>query len=502
MSSWPATSLIVIGVHRRHRRHHQLLLARSTSCPSSPRLVRSRAAAALTLGGVERRRLRRRSSRSMARSPASRGCRWPTAAVPRCPPAGVARYTVGTQRLRVLCRRPAQRIARREPPVGRRKPRAGVDRNGRSAGAQPARHRQPRRAVWSPPTVRGRMLTCNRAAEVITGIPPAASSAGRSPKCCSCPPLRPVLAADWKRRASAGAPSSITARRTGGTIELGLSVTHLETPSGRAGFLVTFQDVTESQEARARATLQQRLAAVGEMAAGIAHEIRNPLASMSGSIQILRQELPLSDEQEQLMDIVLRESERLNATIRSFLAYARPQRFAIARFDVGRLLQRRGAAASQQRRGGATAHVIAVDVPRPSSCVRGRRRADQADRLEPGDQRPPRDAGRRAAALGRERTQPGGRTADVVLTVPRRGDRHSGRGARRPLPAVQRRSFDEGQRPRAGHRPSHRHRLQRRDSRQLAAGRGDHGVRPPAGPTAVRRAEAAWRAARSSMIRC
>ena len=74
------------------------------------------------------------------------------------------------------------------------------------------------------------------------------------------------------------------------------------------------------------------------MAAGIAHEIRNPLASMSGSIQILRHELPLSVEQEQLMDIVLRESERLNETIRSFLAYARPQRFAIARFDLRHLL--------------------------------------------------------------------------------------------------------------------------------------------------------------------
>jgi len=59
---------------------------------------------------------------------------------------------------------------------------------------------------------------------------------------------------------------------------------------------------------------------------------------MSGSIQILRQELPLSTEQEQLMDIVLRESERLNSTIRSFLAYARPQRFSIERFDVRRAL--------------------------------------------------------------------------------------------------------------------------------------------------------------------
>jgi two-component system sensor histidine kinase PilS (NtrC family) len=74
------------------------------------------------------------------------------------------------------------------------------------------------------------------------------------------------------------------------------------------------------------------------MAAGIAHEIRNPLASMSGSIQILRQELPLTEEQAQLMDIVLRESERLNDTIRSFLAYARPQRFSIARLDVRRVL--------------------------------------------------------------------------------------------------------------------------------------------------------------------
>src|SRR5919201_6582457 len=75
------------------------------------------------------------------------------------------------------------------------------------------------------------------------------------------------------------------------------------------------------------------------MAAGIAHEIRNPLASMSGSIQVLRQELPLTDEQAQLMDIVLRESERLNDTIKSFLAYARPQRVALTRLDIRRVVK-------------------------------------------------------------------------------------------------------------------------------------------------------------------
>src|SRR5258705_10494737 len=79
-------------------------------------------------------------------------------------------------------------------------------------------------------------------------------------------------------------------------------------------------------------------------------------------MQILRQQLPFSSEQEQLMDIVLRESERLNTTIRSFLAYARPQRFEIARFDVRRalndttLLLRNSAEVHE-------GHEIALDVP-------------------------------------------------------------------------------------------------------------------------------------------
>ncbi len=147
-----------------------------------------------------------------------------------------------------------------------------------------------------------------------------------------------------------------------GELAIGLTATHLETPGGRVGLLFTFQDVTAIKKLERDAAIQQRLAAVGEMAAGIAHEIRNPLASMSGSIQILRQELPLSSEQEQLMDIVLRESERLNTTIRSFLAYARPQRFQIARFDVRRalndtaLLLRNSAEVLE-------GHEIAVEVP-------------------------------------------------------------------------------------------------------------------------------------------
>jgi signal transduction histidine kinase len=60
---------------------------------------------------------------------------------------------------------------------------------------------------------------------------------------------------------------------------------------------------------------------------------------MSGSMQMLKQELPLSADQAQLMDIVLKESERLNQTIRSFLAYARPQRFSMQRLDLRPIVQ-------------------------------------------------------------------------------------------------------------------------------------------------------------------
>ena len=207
----------------------------------------------------------------------------------------------------------------------------------------------------------GRVLTFNRAAENITGRS-SLSVTGR--------PIAEVLHIP-EDAVGATTPELDGGRarrmeshfmRGGQHVEIGLSIAYLQTPGGRAGYLVTFQDVTDIKKLERDARLQQRLAAVGEMAAGIAHEIRNPLASMSGSIQILRDELPLSAEQSQLMDIVLRESERLNTTIGSFLAYARPQRFAVSRHDVRRALNDaalllRNSAEVQE------GHVIEVDVP-------------------------------------------------------------------------------------------------------------------------------------------
>ena len=223
------------------------------------------------------------------------------------------------------------------------------------------------------------------------------------------------------RRARGPAPrcrawSSAFTRADGRHIELGLSTAPLITPRGEIGFLFTFQDVTESRKHEREARVQQRLAAVGEMAAGIAHEIRNPLASMAGSIQILRQELPLTDEQSQLMDIVLRESDRLNDTIRSFLAYARPQRLATTRRRRPAGHHRHRDACSQNSAELGEAHQIAVDVPPQEVWFDARTRAQIRQivwNLATNGLRAMPNGGtlRLSVSAARERTGPAGRAS-------------------------------------------------------------------------------------------
>jgi two-component system, NtrC family, sensor histidine kinase PilS len=206
-----------------------------------------------------------------------------------------------------------------------------------------------------------RILTFNRGAATITGLQPAETIGHDAAEVLQMPPQFRARLATLTATRSARADLEFR-RPDGPTIEIGITATTLTLPNGHSGFLFTFQDVTDIKRLERNARLQQRLAAVGEMAAGIAHEIRNPLAAMSGSLQLLRQELPLSEEQAQLMDIVLRESDRLNDTIRSFLAYARPQRFVVARLDVSKVVQDTALLlrnSADVREG----HVVDVDTP-------------------------------------------------------------------------------------------------------------------------------------------
>ena len=106
----------------------------------------------------------------------------------------------------------------------------------------------------------------------------------------------------------------------------------------RRGFTLLFQDLTPWRRLQEQLRIKDRMAAVGEMAAGLAHEIGNPLAAISGSVQLLSSLPGRSAAEARLLRIVLQESQRLDRTIKSFLAYARPAPRRFASFDIGALL--------------------------------------------------------------------------------------------------------------------------------------------------------------------
>jgi len=114
-------------------------------------------------------------------------------------------------------------------------------------------------------------------------------------------------------------------RKDGTILTLGFSVSPLkDSNDNEIGTIFIFQDLTKIREMEEDLKRADRLAAIGTMAAGLAHEIRNPLASISGSIEIMKEEMDGSGQSPKLMDIVLREIGRLDSLIADFLLFARP----------------------------------------------------------------------------------------------------------------------------------------------------------------------------------
>ena len=108
---------------------------------------------------------------------------------------------------------------------------------------------------------------------------------------------------------------------------------------GTLGYVYTFDDLTEIRRLEREIRMQDRLAAVGRLAAAIAHEIRNPLTSIAGAVHLLSGIRDLSDEHRQLLQIVTRESERLNGIITDFLAYSRGRQYQFKKVDLLPLLE-------------------------------------------------------------------------------------------------------------------------------------------------------------------
>ncbi len=130
-----------------------------------------------------------------------------------------------------------------------------------------------------------------------------------------------------------------TATPSGKTKTFGMSRSVLEVPErGAMGYIYTFDDLTEIRRLEREVRLRDRMAAVGRMAAAIAHEIRNPLSSIAGSVKVLADVSVLGQEQRTLVDIVTRESERLNNIISDFLTFSREKKYEFATMDLVRLL--------------------------------------------------------------------------------------------------------------------------------------------------------------------
>ncbi|MBQ4335089.1 MAG: PAS domain S-box protein, partial [Myxococcaceae bacterium] len=145
--------------------------------------------------------------------------------------------------------------------------------------------------------------------------------------------------AGWASRASGDFEAELSVP-SGERRWLGVSAAPLIAPNrvADAGLVISLSDLTDRHAMAEAVQRSEKLAALGQLSAGLAHELRNPLASMSGSVQLLSESAQLDAEDRRLMDIVLREADRLDALITDFLRFARPRPLQPGHFDLARAI--------------------------------------------------------------------------------------------------------------------------------------------------------------------
>ncbi|NIQ02372.1 MAG: PAS domain S-box protein [Nitrospinaceae bacterium] len=193
----------------------------------------------------------------------------------------------------------------------------------------------------------GRVTSVNIACESITGYP-LEECIGRY--CYQLLPVEELSRLFIYRKGEIPAPYQLEGeclRRDGAAILVSMKISHLTnpenldpgSPKALEGYICVFEDRTEMHRLEEKMKQSEQLAAVGKFSAGLAHEIRNPLASLSGSIQVLKETLATDDQQKRLMDIVLKETERVNAIVSDFLSYSQPRKSKTTVIDLTQLLQ-------------------------------------------------------------------------------------------------------------------------------------------------------------------
>jgi two-component system sensor histidine kinase PilS (NtrC family) len=177
----------------------------------------------------------------------------------------------------------------------------------------------------------GRLTWFNRAALDMTGYEPGA-----------------VLHRPWwevfgdrRDHVSRDVPASFeveSLRADGSRLVLGMTLSPLTEGAVRVGLVGVFKDLTQVRDLEEEMRRREWFAKIGEMSAGMAHEIRNPLGGMAGALQMLRKEPALDAENARLMDIATREATRLNAIVTEFLRYSRPPDLNLKECDIRELV--------------------------------------------------------------------------------------------------------------------------------------------------------------------
>lgn len=127
-------------------------------------------------------------------------------------------------------------------------------------------------------------------------------------------------------------------RADGNRLVLGMTLSPLHEQGRATGLVGVFKDLTQIRDLEEEMRRKEWLASLGEMSAGMAHEIRNPLGALAGAMQMLRKDLHADETSQRLMDIAVREATRLDTIITEFLQYARPPALNLAEHDLNKLL--------------------------------------------------------------------------------------------------------------------------------------------------------------------
>lgn len=186
----------------------------------------------------------------------------------------------------------------------------------------------------------GKIVFVNRTAEEILGVAAREVGGRDCREALKAPELvEKLFSALYFLKPEARAEISVVSPK-GRLLPLGVSTTLLgEKESGIRGVVAVFQDLTHAKLMEEKVKEQERLAAIGELSAGIAHEIRNPLASLSGSVEVLKQDLRLTEEQKSLFELVQKEAARLNSIITDFLLFARSAPPHLERLDAVKVVR-------------------------------------------------------------------------------------------------------------------------------------------------------------------